>query len=284
MTSDLNHFSIMSRSLIPSPQSNNSGNEKKLAFNSYVCDYTAETLEVNIETAYIQLIDANEKNLTINLINESNESNRNFCVNGIVYLYDESNTDTFTYVNSIHSELNKKYSSFLKSENLTCLLYNIIDGTNINSIVNTRTSQDDAFKLTSLLDAFLNEFTNVQYIRLENFDELRELIMNQDTLNTETNSYKLKSSFESLLYRHASMSSTQSKSERGLNFVLVSNANTDQEQIRNSKKNTYKGEMARNLRNGFGIYVYENDFFRYEGQWLNGIKHGKKELNRNIFI
>ena len=25
---------------------------------------------------------------------------------------------------------------------------------------------------------------------------------------------------------------------------------------------------------GFGTYVYENKFFQYEGEWLNGKKHG----------
>jgi len=26
---------------------------------------------------------------------------------------------------------------------------------------------------------------------------------------------------------------------------------------------------------GFGTYVYENKFFQYEGEWLNGKKHGE---------
>lgn len=26
---------------------------------------------------------------------------------------------------------------------------------------------------------------------------------------------------------------------------------------------------------GFGIYIYENKFFRYEGEWKNGKKHGE---------
>lgn len=26
---------------------------------------------------------------------------------------------------------------------------------------------------------------------------------------------------------------------------------------------------------GHGVYVYENRFFRYEGQWENGKKHGR---------
>lgn len=43
-------------------------------------------------------------------------------------------------------------------------------------------------------------------------------------------------------------------------------------------KNPYLGEMHNNLRNGFGIYVYENKFFRYEGEWKNGLKCGMGKL------
>ena len=26
---------------------------------------------------------------------------------------------------------------------------------------------------------------------------------------------------------------------------------------------------------GKGVYIYENSFFKYEGQWNEGVKHGK---------
>jgi hypothetical protein len=29
------------------------------------------------------------------------------------------------------------------------------------------------------------------------------------------------------------------------------------------------------IRSGFGIYQYPNSFFRYEGSWQNGKKHGE---------
>lgn len=28
------------------------------------------------------------------------------------------------------------------------------------------------------------------------------------------------------------------------------------------------------VQSGFGVYTYENKFFRYEGEWLSGKKHG----------
>ncbi|XP_046329297.1 MORN repeat-containing protein 1-like isoform X1 [Haliotis rufescens] len=41
---------------------------------------------------------------------------------------------------------------------------------------------------------------------------------------------------------------------------------------------SYVGETTKLLRDGFGVYVYENQFFRYEGQWQRGKKHGHGRL------
>jgi len=30
---------------------------------------------------------------------------------------------------------------------------------------------------------------------------------------------------------------------------------------------------------GFGTYTYANKFFQYEGEWLNGKKHGEEFVN-----
>ncbi|XP_072442387.1 MORN repeat-containing protein 1-like isoform X1 [Chiloscyllium punctatum] len=36
----------------------------------------------------------------------------------------------------------------------------------------------------------------------------------------------------------------------------------------------YVGDVKRQLRDGFGLYVYPNSFYQYEGEWKNGKKHG----------
>ncbi|XP_046543654.1 MORN repeat-containing protein 1-like isoform X2 [Haliotis rubra] len=41
---------------------------------------------------------------------------------------------------------------------------------------------------------------------------------------------------------------------------------------------SYVGETKKLLREGFGVYTYENQFFRYEGQWQRGKKHGHGKL------
>eukprot|EP00079_Xenopus_tropicalis_P011075 XP_002936606.2 PREDICTED: MORN repeat-containing protein 1 [Xenopus tropicalis] len=40
----------------------------------------------------------------------------------------------------------------------------------------------------------------------------------------------------------------------------------------------YTGGIKKQLRDGYGLYVYENSFFRYEGQWKSGKKHGHGKL------
>ncbi|KAM3920920.1 MORN repeat-containing protein 1 [Leptodactylus fuscus] len=40
----------------------------------------------------------------------------------------------------------------------------------------------------------------------------------------------------------------------------------------------YVGDVQRQLRHGYGIYVYANSFFRYEGEWKDGKKHGHGKL------
>ncbi|CAD8097979.1 unnamed protein product [Paramecium sonneborni] len=44
-----------------------------------------------------------------------------------------------------------------------------------------------------------------------------------------------------------------------------------------TQKDRYKGEYQalNKVRHGFGTYIYENSFFTYEGQWVNGVKEGQ---------
>ncbi|XP_034280000.1 MORN repeat-containing protein 1 isoform X3 [Pantherophis guttatus] len=41
---------------------------------------------------------------------------------------------------------------------------------------------------------------------------------------------------------------------------------------------SYCGEMKDQRRNGYGRYIYPNSFFKYEGQWKQGKKHGHGKL------
>jgi hypothetical protein len=37
----------------------------------------------------------------------------------------------------------------------------------------------------------------------------------------------------------------------------------------------YQGDIVAGRRHGYGTYTYANSFFKYEGQWENGVKHGE---------
>ncbi|CAF1608532.1 unnamed protein product [Rotaria magnacalcarata] len=43
-------------------------------------------------------------------------------------------------------------------------------------------------------------------------------------------------------------------------------------------KGAFRGETRRSLRSGFGVYQYSNPYFRYEGTWHEGKKHGFGKL------
>ena len=50
-------------------------------------------------------------------------------------------------------------------------------------------------------------------------------------------------------------------------------------QLRHGKQRTTDPQTTKltltiRARAGYGVYRYENTFFRYEGQWENGHKHG----------
>ncbi|KAI0236893.1 hypothetical protein LSAT2_012586 [Lamellibrachia satsuma] len=44
------------------------------------------------------------------------------------------------------------------------------------------------------------------------------------------------------------------------------------------QRDAYIGEKRRQVRDGFGVYTYENKFFRYEGEWKDGKKQGHGKL------
>ncbi|XP_072036503.1 uncharacterized protein [Amphiura filiformis] len=48
-----------------------------------------------------------------------------------------------------------------------------------------------------------------------------------------------------------------------------------------AKVHRYMGETKNQLRNGYGVYRYPNSFFRYEGDWKEGKKHGHGKLIMN---
>lgn len=115
ISNDLNNFSLMSKTT----DSIQSASER-FNFSCFVSDYTTELTDSCLNTNYVQLIEANEKNLLNTLIfktasKQGSDKTFNFNINGIIYLYDESSSDTFAYIQSVHNELKKIFQVLYKA-------------------------------------------------------------------------------------------------------------------------------------------------------------------------
>jgi hypothetical protein len=280
-----NHFSLMNKTIESLKTST-----ERINVPCLICDYsieqTAQQHKNQTDTYYVQLVDATDTSLINNLISRSihKESNKNFqfYINAIIYLYDESSPDTFYYVQSLHTELRKTFTDFITNDNLLFLICNMIDAATIGG-QNVRASQENSSKLTSLLDNFLNEFSNIQYVS----QAFEDSVLGAKPKIDADNGNKLTTSFDSLIARNVSKIKLGLDKIKPINRkkpdVPALNIRSETESLQsvdllNMKKDTklslskkiYQGEMQNNLRNGFGIYMYDNKFFRYEGEWKNG--------------
>lgn len=286
ISNESNHFSLMNKSIDSSANVESSTGERTISFNCFVSDYTVDNEDEQDDqntnhTNYVQIIDASDKKLLTTLVEKSiyNQKNNKFFTNSIIYLYDESNTDTYAFVESINNDLSKVYPEFIRGEHITGLLCNMINAANLPGTGGTNRSNDNdlSLKMINLVDKFLSQFTNFQYVA-QLYEETilgsRPVVDEDDSPNN-----KLKSAFDLLISRFLpglllnkdaiSIKSTE-------NSLKSSNvAKLNRQKV---AKSNYKGEMMHNLRNGFGIYIYENKFFRYEGEWRNGVKHGNGKL------
>lgn len=165
----INQFTLMNKSI----ESLKSQNER-VSVPCLICDYLTDQAAANEsnsnmppETIYVQLVDAAEKSLINNLVSRSVNAkevmsrNFQFNVNAIVYLFDETNSDTFAYVQAIHKELQKTFKPFVNNQNVRFLLCNMIGAT----ISTTNPSSDEnniSFSTQSAkqVESFLEEFNN----------------------------------------------------------------------------------------------------------------------------
>lgn len=163
-----NQFTLMNKS-IESLKSQNERVSVPCLICDYLTDQAANESNSNMppETIYVQLVDAAEKNLINNLVSrsvnakEAMSRNFQFNVNAIVYLFDETNSDTFAYVQAIHKELQKTFKPFVNNENVRFLLCNMIGATisttnNGDDAINTSCSTQSAKQVESFLEEFNN--------------------------------------------------------------------------------------------------------------------------------
>ena len=125
ISNETNHFSLMTKSV----EAIKSVSER-INVSCFVSDYSlpkAGGKSSAEKTQYTQIIDATDRTLINTLIFKTAESvatkNFKFFVNGIVYLYDETQSDTFSYLQSIHMELRNNYASLVTNENFKAYIF-----------------------------------------------------------------------------------------------------------------------------------------------------------------
>lgn len=253
ISNELNSFTLMKKN------TESSVDNSLYNLNCFISDYSIELENGKYATKYVQLIDGSDKNIIHLLIENSFSSKKisKFYIHSIIYLYDESNSDTFAYIKSIHNELKKNFENFILSEDLTCLLFNMINAANLES---NQSNFDESFKILNLVQEFLEEFNNIQYVS-QPYESSPNGNLPVVADSQETN--KLKKNFDLLIDRYFSFVFKQDSTYIEFNsFSNSLNTESLKKSINTFKnenfKHNYKGEISNNLRNGM-IFFYENN-------------------------
>lgn len=253
ISNEINNFTLMTK------KTESSVDNGKINLNCFISDYSIELENSKYATKYVQLIDGSDKSIIYSLIKSCSSPKKitEFYIHSIIYLYDEVNSDTFAYIQSIHNELKKNFENFILGDDLTCLLCNMINATKLES---DKSDSDESLKILNLVQNFLEEFNNVQYISqpFENSALGSVPMVN----NCETNNNKLKINFDFLVDRYFSF--VPKKDSTLIEFNSFSNS-LNSESLKKSVntfkndnfKYKYKGEISNNLRNG-NFLVYRN--------------------------
>ena len=276
ISNEINHFSLMTKSV----ESIKSMTER-INVSCFVCDYSLANNKAN--TYYTQIVDGNERNLINTLVSKSIENKSfKFFINGIVYLYDQTQTDTFSYLQSIHNELKTNYGSFVLNDNFKCIICDLKNAINLNENRNgmpleARQQQS----LLNLVDKFLTDFKNVQYIT----QEYEYNLLGSKPIEMGDNFFNVKINFDQLIRRlvdgsqSSNFNEKQSKAPKN-NSEMILNIKTEENALRSrleslnsstnvslslspnkkpskalSKKN-YTGDMKNNVRNGKRCFIF----------------------------
>ncbi|RMZ97021.1 hypothetical protein BpHYR1_030481 [Brachionus plicatilis] len=254
ISNELNNFTLMTKSIESQIENN------RININCFISDYSIELENSKYATKYVQLIDGSDKNIIYSLIENTYSAKKNsqYFIASIIYLYDESNSDTFAYIQSIHNELKSNFENFILSNDLTCLLCNMINVTNLES---NQSSSDESFKILNVVQNFLDQFNNIQYIS----QQFENSILGSVPVvsNSEETNNKLKINFDFIVDRYFSFVPKQESTYIDFNSYSNSlNTTSLKKSISTFKnenfKHNYKGEISNNLRNGMILIKIEN--------------------------
>jgi hypothetical protein len=244
--------------------------------------YTGQNLNESESNHFcLKLIDTSDKNVINSLFemtadNADNESL--YSIKSIVYIFDESNIDTFTFVETIHKELISKHKEFMNKSKIPFLLCNLANMLAIRIKKTTATINDQQQQQsTKLIENFLAENQEITYTTHSPANKIGSTNESMNLVGNNFNKLITKVKFNHYRIFNQEKSRTRSISLKSGDSSAL---NLRQSGMAGKERSggMYDGEVKDNLRNGYGVYVYDNKFFRYEGDWKDGKKNGQGKI------
>ena len=215
-----------------------------------------------------KLIDTMDKNVINNLIemtlDETTEldfAEEAFKIKSIIYVFDESNIDTFTFVETLHKDLKKNYNQLFSKLKIPCVLCNLSNLLAIKSKVNGELSDDKVTAKT--LEEFVADNKEITYTFYSS--TANKIGSSNEQMNLVKNSFnklisKVKFSYFQIDHENTIRPMTRSKTLSSLrggrasskidgSISKLSNIENRTEAGK-ERGGTYIGEVKDNLRNG----------------------------------
>lgn len=216
------------------------------------------------QTNYIQLklIDTNDKTVINSLFDLTIKEKKTFeldddvaiyAIKSIIYVFDEANTDTFTYVESIHKEITSKYGDFIKANKMNFLLCNLPNMIAIKIKSINLNDQEIKEKTDKLVENFL--FENKDHFVYTTHVASVKASVEMNLIRNSFNKLVTKLKFNLYQINNDDVGSRVKSISSFKNIVSPTNSFNnlrDRSKSRDdrSKSGIYDGEVKNNLRNG----------------------------------
>ena len=223
--------------------------------------YSPQNLNENDSSQIcFKLIDAIDKDIINKLFDltakektELEEHERSFSIKSIIYVFDESNIDTFTFTETFHKELKNKYKDQIEKLKIPYLLCNLSNMLAIKTKLNVEDKEQSNSKL---IEDFLADNKELQYTVFSS--KSAKVGTTNEQINLVKNSYnklmtKIKFQHYEIFDHDRTVIRSISRQNSRINQEGTKSklGNVDMMKINiKERAGTYAGEIKDNLRNG----------------------------------
>jgi len=229
--------------------------------------YTPQNLNENkTGQTCLKLIDTIDKNVINSLINVTLDENKDLDdveeahkIKSIIYIFDESNIDTYTFIETFHKELKKNYNNLFTKLKLPCLLCNL---SNILAIKSKNSIEPDnkVDQTAKIIEEFIGENKELTYTF---YSSMNKIGPSNEQMNLVRNSFNKLASKVKFSYYQIDREDTvrpTSRTKTLLSLRTQSRTASKLGAVENKSNNepggTYVGEVKNNLRNGKFLIYY----------------------------